>query len=507
MCTSHRSKASTVGDDDVVSTDDLLEAFRRKKAEAAAAGGSASSHDSSRGEDGTDDSADENIPDAPTTSTTPTGPADRPLYSAKAPLPRGPAGASVGVPDDAPGKPSPEPEEPEASPAPKDEASTAGDEPAKEPTPAPSIPDDPPPEESTTQEPDSELPATEPASRADADPEPSTSANDPEAEAGMERTAGTDSRHEPLNPPEKVPEEEAPASPSEEVPATPPNESAETATEQPEAGASVPVNQTVPGADRVVDATHRPRSPAPGTRTLAPLDPALGLANRIRQDALVTRPAWAVGRYAALMVTALGLLLLTLDRYMVAVAGHVVIGGIRLTGIAIALTAAAGLTAAILWFMAKERQVTVQFASSQADEWRRAESRVRLFRILRWVGLGLMAGGPLVAIIILAASPTPSNGIYGILGMAVLGVGAFLAVASHFMHHIAVRNYIQTTVLWILERTGGAVEGTAQDPRVPGVLKSLDGLLAELPDSAVAAFMQTPEAKAYLELMDSLPEV
>lgn len=501
MC-SVRSCQENVADDDTMSTEDLLEAFRRKKAQAAQQ--SAKEPKEADADASATAPAKQRRDEAPPASEepAPAGAPDAQAPSKDHPAPRGPAGPRT------PATPPPKVDAPDAEkpsdPMPPAAAKTnkgPGPE-AKEPQPTP----DPEPEPEADASPGPEGPG---AGEAEAE-QPVSSPVRPPPEHG------TASGPEPGPEPKDATEEPAPGH---EDAQEPEGEADET---PPPSRASSRPPQGLPSDDPVVDVAHRHRASDPtpvtaGARSLAPMDPSLGLAHRLERDHLVTRQKDSIYYHIAVGVALLGLTLLAVDRLVFALQGNILLGGVRLTWIAIIIAVLGAVAAPTLWFTLKERTLAVRFAASQEEEWERAAARVRLMMTLRWVGLGVAAAGPLVVVIAGAVQADERVLPLAYTGFALLAAGLILAVVAYFMHHLSIRDYIQTTVLWILERTGlphrdasatDAPEASeaSVDPRIPEVLRTLDGLLSQLPDSAVAKFMQTPEAKAYLELMDSMPE-
>lgn len=258
-------------------------------------------------------------------------------------------------------------------------------------------------------------------------------------------------------------------------------------------------------------ADPRDQAPVSADRSLSPASSRLQLAPRLRTDQVTMQrvlPMWAVASWCAV---ALGVALVALATWANAKTGPVLLAGVPLWifGLSIAVLGTGGAIAG--HFVTKPSATNVEFAPTQAQEWLAAEARVKQFRLARLVSLGLAVAGPVLAAIAYAASKSPTSLFAGLcLLLGFIGVIGF--IASHLLLRLAVRTYIQSMVLALLERSDSGLlpppggHDVLSDDRVAPVLRTLDELLAALPDDAVHAFMARPEAADYLEIMDRLRE-
>ena len=230
---------------------------------------------------------------------------------------------------------------------------------------------------------------------------------------------------------------------------------------------------------------------APGA-TLSPLGPALRLSDALLKDRAVSVKGSPALRSAGVAAILLGLALLVLDRRAVAFGGDVPL--YRLAGLAV--LAAGGLLVVVGLNFPRNRRLAVRLAASQRDEWKRVQAESRRL-VLTWrIGVALAVAG----LAGLAAA-------YTLLSMALLGLsaaavaaGVVMLLAAAVRRGVARRLYVQTMVLSGLEASG--LGGTAPDERVTPVILALDDLLGALPEAEVQRFLATPQAKAYLELVD-----
>ena len=217
---------------------------------------------------------------------------------------------------------------------------------------------------------------------------------------------------------------------------------------------------------------HRPAglSSAPGA-TLSPLGPTLRLSDALLKDVRVSVKGSPALRAAGILVLLLGLLLVAFDRRTVANGGA--------TGLL--LPAGAALAVAGL-------------AANQQEEWRRVQTEARHVTTMWRVGLALAIAGLLAVV---AGYALPNLAVWA-FGAATAAVGLALLAIAQVRRGLARRLYVQTMVLSGLEAAGlGGPDG-----RVQPVILALDGLLGALPEAEVQRFLATPQAKAYLELVD-----
>ncbi len=137
---------------------------------------------------------------------------------------------------------------------------------------------------------------------------------------------------------------------------------------------------------------------------------------------------------------------------------------------------------------------------SQQRHWLAVRTRLLFYHRVRqaavasaWAGIGMVALARLWA-----GQP---------VGTTLLGTGAFtLLVAAMLWGAVTVRRgdtlemARQTALLQRLESQGLAPAGTL-DPRVRRVLRALDEVLADVPDSTLARFLESEESSLYLELL------
>lgn len=238
---------------------------------------------------------------------------------------------------------------------------------------------------------------------------------------------------------------------------------------------------------------QRPASLAssPGA-TLSPLGPALRLSDALLKDTKVSVRGSPRARAAGVVLLLLGLALAVLDRRQAA--AGVPVDGLALLAVALILVGVVIALIGMVW--PRSRRLAVRLAASQKEEWSRIQGETRRLQVQSRIGLtlailgmlGLVAGYSLASLGVLAA------------GGGLAAIGLPLLVVAQVRRGLARRLYVQTLVLSGLEASG--LGGTAPDDRVQPVIIALDRLLGALPESEVQAFLATPQARAYLELVD-----
>lgn len=253
-----------------------------------------------------------------------------------------------------------------------------------------------------------------------------------------------------------------------------------------------------------IDANQGLRAATSPGRALNIGDPMLGLAGRLMQDRMVTTKGSRSGRRIGIVMALLGIGLLLLERriWQVNETRYVVqVGGFAVTVFSVALAVAViGIVVAVAFmFWPTRKRLQVKLAADQGAEWERVRQEAKLNAALPYAGYGLAALGVLVmawAVMTQTAVAAYRPAAAGLVVAAVgLGVVAF---ASARRGHLQ-RLYIQTMMLAALEKTG---LGSAADPRIGPVLRSLDQLLGNLPEAAVRSYLASPEAEIYLELLE-----
>lgn len=234
-----------------------------------------------------------------------------------------------------------------------------------------------------------------------------------------------------------------------------------------------------------------PLASSPGA-TLSPLGPVLRLSEALLKDTKVSLRGSPRLRVAGVTLLLVGLGLAVLERRQAA--AEAPIEGLDLA--AVLLIAVGGLMALIGLIWPRSRRLAVRLAASQKEEWKRIQGETRRLQVQGRVGLivavlGLLlmvAGYALLSLGILAAGA----------GLSLIGIP--LLVVAQVRRSLARRLYVQTLVLSGLEASG--ISGGAPDERVQPVIIALDRLLGALPEAEVQAFLATPQARAYLELVD-----
>lgn len=262
----------------------------------------------------------------------------------------------------------------------------------------------------------------------------------------------------------------------------------------PAASTTTPTDVTpnaAPGAQLTVPA---------GPGALSALGPALKLSEALLADRIVTVRGLPAGRIAGLALVLVGLALAVLDRRAAFIAGtSVLIAGIPFLFVAIAIVLLGGALAGLFVVVPSQRRLAVRLEPTQAQEWTRIQKQAKGLRVMAQAG----AGAAIVALLVAAAvyAVAPEGGLVGAaagLALFVALAGALVAGAAVVRLGLARRLYVQTLVLSGLERTGLG----ATDARVAPVLLALDELLGALPADKVQQFLSSPQAQAYLDLID-----
>lgn len=238
---------------------------------------------------------------------------------------------------------------------------------------------------------------------------------------------------------------------------------------------------------------HRPAGPvsAPGA-TLSALGPTLRLSDALLKDRTVALRGSPRARAAGVAMLLVGLGLAVLERRQAAIGSPV--PGLDLLAVLLVLAGAA--TALLGMVLPRRRRLAVRLAASQKEEWTRIQHETGRLQTLSRVGLALSVLGLLLLV---AAYSLASLGLL-VAGAGLAIVGLPLLVTAQVRRSLARRLYVQTLVLSGLEASG--LGGAGPDDRVQPVILALDRLLGALPEHEVQAFLATPQAKAYLELVD-----
>lgn len=252
-----------------------------------------------------------------------------------------------------------------------------------------------------------------------------------------------------------------------------------------------------------------PLGPIPGTETaiaprggnLTALQPGLGLSERLLADTTVTVRGNFMARTIGAVTVALGLLLLVLERRGARIADASASPAVLWIGSILVFLGLGAFIAFLLYPPA--RTLGVRLAASQQDEWKRVQDEAKTLHLLLLLGVGLLAGGLLLAFVAYAFFPSGQFVAGAGLGIVLALVGAVLGIVAWSRRGAVHRLYIQTLILSRLEQTGlGVSSGPTRDERLGPVLQALDKLLGHLPESTVRAFLQSEQAQAYLELID-----
>lgn len=230
---------------------------------------------------------------------------------------------------------------------------------------------------------------------------------------------------------------------------------------------------------------------APGSN-LSPVGPALRLSETLLRDAKVSLSGSPVLRTIGAVLVLAGLALLAVDRRQAALATPVpllLLAGLGILGVGCLLVLVGR-----LW--PRNRRLAVRLAASQKEEWQRIQGETTRLVLLGRIGLGLAVAGLLA---IVAGYALLSTAILA-AGALATGIGLVLVLVAQVRRNLARRLYVQTLVLSGLEASG--LGGGGADGRVQPVILALDQLLGALPEAEVQAFLNTPQARAYLELVD-----
>lgn len=232
-------------------------------------------------------------------------------------------------------------------------------------------------------------------------------------------------------------------------------------------------------------------SSAPGA-TLSALGPVLRLSDALLKDTKVSIKGSPPVRAAGIVLILLGLVAVALDRRAIALGSPVpeyLLAGMGLLALGCLLFL-------IGMNFPRNRRLAVRLAANQREEWKRVQGEsVRLVWMAR-TGLGLA----ILGLLVVAAGYMRLSIPVLYLGGAVTVAGLALLLVAQVRRGIARRLYVQTLVLSGLEASG--LGGAAPDERVQPVILALDRLLGALPESEVQAFLATPQAQAYLQLVD-----
>lgn len=256
--------------------------------------------------------------------------------------------------------------------------------------------------------------------------------------------------------------------------------------------APAPAADASRGSSRALELA-RPQGLAssPGA-TLSPLGPVLRLSDALLKDTKVSLRGSPKLRLAGTLLLLLGLLLVAVERRQAAL--DAAIANLLLVAVTLALVGGA-LALAGLWFP-RRRRLAVRLAASQKEEWKRIQGETT--RVLWANRIGLAA--TVVGLLALGAGYAVLSTPLWMFGVAATLLGAVTLLVAQVRRSLARRLYVQTLVLSGLEASGIGLG--APDDRVQPVILALDRLLGALPEGDVQAFLNTPQARAYLELVD-----
>lgn len=252
-------------------------------------------------------------------------------------------------------------------------------------------------------------------------------------------------------------------------------------------------------------AGNPPALAVPRGSPLTALQPGMGLADRLLSDATVTVRGNILVRGGAAVAALLGLLVLVVERRSARLADttyYVSSTGVPVAFVGWFLAIVGAAVFVTFLYYPPARTLRVKLAADQQSEWRRVQDEAKILHLLHLLGMGLLGGGLLLAILAYAAFPKGQLAAGAFLGIMLAGIGAVLAVVALSRRGAVHRLYIQTLILSRLEQTGLGVPGNAPDDRVAPVLLALDKLLGHLPESAVRGFLQSELAQPYLDLVD-----
>lgn len=236
---------------------------------------------------------------------------------------------------------------------------------------------------------------------------------------------------------------------------------------------------------------HAPLASPPGA-TLSPLGPALRLSDALLKDTKVSLRGSPRTRAMGITLLLLGLFLAVVERRQESLDAPV--EGLGL--VALLVIAVGALTAFVGALWPRGRRLAVRLAASQKEEWQRIQGETRRLQVQARIGLVLSIAG----LALVAAGYSLLSTQVLLAGAALALVGLPLLVVAQVRRGLARRLYVQTLVLSGLEASG--IRGGAPDDRVQPVIIALDRLLGALPEAEVQAFLATPQARAYLELVD-----
>lgn len=289
--------------------------------------------------------------------------------------------------------------------------------------------------------------------------------------------SGDDDADAATDPAEHAGDDDAPAPHSEDPRPTP---------EAPEAEAtpsrSGPTRRDRPGAVIDGDAEERPKHPV--------------LADEVRAvEGRLEERGWRKGQYLGAGVLFGGLLLLLFERYLAWYgAGPARMGPVPVWPflLFVAVAGAAALATFIYYPGARRVEVERDLGKTLRD----VTDALVLARWMQWGGLGGAAFGFLVPLLIglFATPPAALTAIFLTIGVA--GATAWLvgALRSPDLRRLGVQSAAYAH--W------QAKEGGLDPVRIARVLAALDGLLGQLPDSAVHRFLETREADEYMALLE-----
>lgn len=230
---------------------------------------------------------------------------------------------------------------------------------------------------------------------------------------------------------------------------------------------------------------------APGA-TLSALGPALRLSDVLLKDAKVSVKGSPGLRAAGTLLVLLGLAGIVLDARAKALGAPV--PEYLLAGLGLALAGCILVVVGLNY--PRNRRLAVRLAASQRDEWRRVQAESGRLAWTARLGLAATVAG----LAILAGAYTVRSMPLLALGACVTAGGAIALLVAQVRRGLARRLYVQTLVLSGLEASG--LGASAPDERVQPVILALDRLLGALPESEVQSFLASPQAQAYLELVD-----
>lgn len=165
---------------------------------------------------------------------------------------------------------------------------------------------------------------------------------------------------------------------------------------------------------------------------------------------------------------------------------------------ALALLIGLALTVTFAFFPAR-RAFEVPVLDRRAQQWQRIEGAWFVNRLARGLALALMAVGVVYVYLTYGYSAASDLTNRLLIGAAMLGVGAFTYLLAAARREPLQQLYIHLWLLTQLESRGQ--DKTSTDPRVGTVLLALDRLLGSLPEAEVQAFLASPEAQDYLDVL------